>query len=243
MQKSGKKVIAAGPGNPPVVVDEHADLEVAARGIVDGASFDNCVLCTGEKEVFVVASVADTLFALIRKDPRAHELTKLQMDSLGKKMFLKDEKSGELMMNRNLVGRNANVIAREIGLDLPDSVALLWGEVPQDHVTIREEQLMPVLPFARVKDVETAIDLAIKAEGGNHHTAAMYSLNVANLSRMARKGQFSIFVKNGPTYMGLGMGEGYATMSIGTPTGDGLTSARHFTRPVRCALVDQFRIV
>ena len=146
-------------------------------------------------------------------------------------------------MNRDLVGRNANVIAREIGLDLPDSVALLWGEVPQDHVTIREEQLMPVLPFARVQNVETAIDLAIKAEGGNHHTAAMYSLNVANLTRMARKGQFSIFVKNGPTYMGLGMGEGYATMSIGTPTGDGLTSARQFTRPVRCALIDQFRIL
>jgi acyl-CoA reductase-like NAD-dependent aldehyde dehydrogenase len=36
--QSGKRAICAGPGNPPVVVDETADIDQAGRGIVRGAS-------------------------------------------------------------------------------------------------------------------------------------------------------------------------------------------------------------
>ena len=60
---SGKKVIAGGPGNPPAVVDETANLEIAARGIVAGASIDNNIICTAEKETFCVESVVDRLLA------------------------------------------------------------------------------------------------------------------------------------------------------------------------------------
>ena len=70
----------------------------------------------------------------------------------------------------------------------------------------------------------------------------MYSTDTCNLTRMARRMQCSIFVNNASTLYGLGMGEGYASMSIGTPTGDGITKTSHFVRPLHCCLVDAFRI-
>lgn len=228
-----RKTICAGPGNPPVIVDETADFAMAARGIVDGASFDNCVLCTGEKEVIVTEAAAEKFLAELKKEPRAHELTREQMDNLAEIVF----------SNKKFVGKDAAVIARAIGLEVPDSVRVLWGEVPASHAFVRIEQLMPVLPVSRAPDIESAIALAKEVEGGNHHTASIYSMHVGNITQAARELACSIFVKNGPNFMGLGMGEGFASMSIGTPTGDGLTKPSHFSRPLHCSMVGYLRIV
>ena len=228
-----RKTICAGPGNPPVIVDETADFAAAAKGIVDGASFDNCVLCTGEKEVIVTEAAADKFLAELRKEPRAYEISRAQMDQLSEKVLI----------NKKFVGKDAAVIARELGLSLPDSVRLLWGEVPADHAFVRVEQLMPVLPVSRASDIDSAIAIAKEVEGGHHHTASIYSMHVGNITKAARALACSVFVKNGPNYMGLGMGEGFASMSIGTPTGDGLTKPSHFSRPLHCSMVGYFRIV
>ncbi len=235
-----RKTICAGPGNPPVIVDETADFPAAAKGIVDGASFDNNVLCTGEKEVIVTEAAAEKLLAELRKDPNGFELSREQMDALAKKVFNLEGK--EPTLNREFVGKNASVIARAIGLAVPDSVRLLWGEVGENHPFIWIEQLMPVLPVTRVSTVDRAIALAKEVEGGNHHTASIYSMHVGNITKAAREMACSIFVKNGPNYMGLGLGEGFASMSIGTPTGDGLTKPTHFSRPLHCSMVGFLRI-
>ncbi|MBI2118734.1 MAG: aldehyde dehydrogenase [Elusimicrobia bacterium] len=237
-----RKTICAGPGNPPVIIDDTADLKSAAKGIVDGASFDNCVLCTGEKEVIVVESVASALYKELRNDSRVYELSSSQMDELAKIVFQTNEKA-ENILNRDYVGKNANKIASALGLELSDSIRLLWGEVPNDHAFIWTEQLMPVLPITLVANIDKAIELAKEVEGGNHHTASIYSLHVGNITKAARGLACSIFVKNGPNFMGLGMGEGFATMSIGTPTGDGLTKPSHFSRPLHCSMVGYLRIV
>ncbi len=103
---------------------------------------------------------------------------------------------------------------------------------------------MPVLPLVRMKNVDEAIDLAVECEHGFRHTAMMHSLNVKKLSKMARLMNCSIFVKNGPCYSGLGKGgAGFTSFTIASPTGEGLTRARTFTRERRCTLVDYFRIV
>jgi propionaldehyde dehydrogenase len=237
------KTIAAGPGNPPVIVDETAVFPKCAQDIITGSSFDNQVLCTAEKEVIVTAAARERFLSAMLSDARAYELTSAQMDQLASKVIVEGGKGcKEPRLNREFIGKNANVIARALGLELPDSVRLLWGEVPNDHPWVWTEQLMPVLPVTVSRDVDSAIELAIAAEGGHHHTAAMHSMNVDHLTRMARRIQCSIYVKNAPTLYGLGMGEGYATMSIGTPTGDGLTKASHFVRPLQCSLVGYFRI-
>ena len=237
------KTIAAGPGNPPVVVDETALFPQCATDIIFGASFDNNVLCISEKEVIVVEAARARFLESMRQDPRAFELSVAQMDALARLVIQAGTADApHPVMHHDYVGRDAAVIARGIGLQVPAGTRLLWGAVPDDHPFIRAEQLMPVLPVTFAADVDAAIELAYSAEGGNLHTAAMYSTNIGNLTRMGRRMQCSVFVKNAPTLYGLGLGEGYASMSIGTPTGDGITKPSHFVRPLHCCLVGYLRI-
>lgn len=237
------KTIAAGPGNPPVVVDETAIFPQCVEHIIFGASFDNNVLCIAEKEVIVVEAARVRFLEVLRNDPRAFELSSSQMDAVTALVVLnRDDQHTEPTMNRNYVGRDAAVIASGIGLNVPPTTRLLWGEVPNDHPLIWIEQLLPVLPVTFVKTVDSAIELACQAEAGNHHSAAMYSTNIGNVTRMGRRMQCSIFVNNASTLYGLGMGEGYASMSIGTPTGDGITKPTHFVRPLQFSLVDNLSI-
>ncbi|HEV8479601.1 MAG TPA: aldehyde dehydrogenase family protein [Candidatus Eisenbacteria bacterium] len=241
---SGKKVIAAGPGNPPVVVDETADLIAAGRDIVRGASLDNNVICTDEKEVFVVERAADALKASMLKHG-AYEVTGPKIDELRKLVLEKDNGARKhSVTNRKLVGRDAAVILKQIGIEVGPEIRLVIAEVPPDHPFIWTELLMPVMGVARVESAEKAMEWAVAAEHGFRHTASIYSKNVEHLSRMARMMDCSIFIKNAPNYAGLGMGgEGPTSFTIASPTGEGMTTARSFTRKRRCVLVDYFRIV
>ena len=241
---SGKKVIAAGPGNPPCVVDETADLAKAGKDIVDGASFDNNVICICEKEIIVVASVADRLKEEMKKNG-AYELNEEQIKKITELVISEPGGTGkEGAANKKYVGKNADYIAKDIGLIVPASTRLLLCEVGREHPLVWTEQLMPVMPLVRVKDVDAAIDLAVECEHGFKHTAIMHSLNIAKLTKMARVMNCSIFIKNGPSYAGLGFGgAGFASFTIASPTGDGVTRARTFTRERRCTVVDYFRII
>ena len=238
---SPKKAVIAGPGNPPVVVDETADIRKAARDIVDGAGFDNNVLCIGEKQVFVVESVADELKSeMVRYS--AYELNAGQIEQLTEHAFTRTD-DGKLHPNRELVGRCAYVLAERIGLRVDQQLRLLIGETGVDHPFVQEEQMMPFLPIVRVPNVDQAIRAAIDSEHGFFHTAVIHSRNIENMHNMARAANTTVFVKNGPSYAGLGLGgEGFGTYSIAGPTGEGLTSARTFTRQRRCSLIDYFRI-
>ena len=237
------KTIAAGPGNPPVVVDETAIFPHCVQEIIFGASFDNNVLCIAEKEVIVVEAAKGRFLECMREDSRAFELSASEMDALTRIVILEgDAGCSGPVMNRDYVGRDAALLAGAIGLDLPPTTRLLWGEVANDHPLIFAEQLMPLLPVTSVGNLDAAIELACLAEAGNHHSAAMYSTDIMNLTRMGRRLGCSIYVTNASTLYGLGMGEGYASMSIGTPTGDGITKPSHFVRPMQCSLVDSLRI-
>jgi aldehyde dehydrogenase len=241
---SGKRAICAGPGNPPAVVDETADIAKAARDIVKGASFDNNVVCTDEKEIIVVASVADALIGELKHNNvllvGGHQLRQLE-----KALFAEFPKPGCAgAMRKEFVGKNPSILMRAIGVTIGADVRLLVAEVPRDHPLVWTEQLMPLLPLVRVRTADEAIDLGVAAEGNRLHTATMHSKNLDNLSRMAREINCSIFVKNGPNLAGLGYGgEGPTSFSIATPTGEGMTDARSFSRIRRCTLVDAFRIV
>lgn len=242
--QSGKRAICAGPGNPPVVVDETADIDLAGRGIVRGASFDNNVICTDEKEAFVVASVADRLLGAMQQNG-AVVLSEPQSRQMENVIFR--ERHGPwapATINRDLIGRNAGMILSLIGVSAGDEVRLVVLDVPPSHPLVWTEQMMPVFPVVRVANADEAIDRAVAAERGFRHTAGMYSRNIDKLSRMARLCDCSIFVKNGPNYAGLGEGgEGYTSFTISSPTGEGMTGPRTFSRERRCVLVDHFRIV
>lgn len=240
---SGKRAICAGPGNPPAVVDETADIEKAAHDIVWGASTDNNIICTDEKETIVVASVADQLIAAMGRNS-AMVLPKQRLPELEKAMFTEvggpRQKSKH---NKDLIGKNAGVILAKLGITVPDSVRLIVVEVDEGNTLLWTEQMMAVMPVCRVANVDRAIDFAVEVESGNRHTATMHSRNVEKLSRMAKACDCSIFVKNGRSQAGLGLdGEGYCSFTIASPTGEGLTGPRSFSRWRRCTLVDSFRI-
>ena len=241
---SGKKAICAGPGNPPVVVDETADIAKAGRDIVAGASLDNNIICIDEKEAIVVDSVADALKSEMKKHG-VHELTGRDIDRITD-LVIKERHPAphESVVNKKWVGKDAAAILKELGISAPPDLRLILVDVARDHPLLWTEQLMPVFPLTRVKNADEGIDLAVEMEHGFRHTASMFSRNIEKLSRIARVINCSIFIKNGPNYAGLGLGgEGYTSFSIASPTGEGLTSAKDFTRVRRCTLVDYFRIV
>ncbi|MCX7712217.1 MAG: aldehyde dehydrogenase EutE [Chthoniobacterales bacterium] len=240
--RTGKRAICAGPGNPPVVVDETADIERAARSIIQGASYDNNLLCIGEKEVFVVDSVADKLIAAL-KAAGAVQLNDEQIAALTKAAFIFPEGQGcgcaHPVVNKKLVGADAATLAQTIGLNVPPHTELLFGETHADHLFVQEEQMMPFIPIVRVRNVDEAIEQAIRAEHGYKHTAIMHSQNIANLTRMAQLVDTTLFIKNGPCMTGLGLGgEGFLSFSIATPTGEGVTTPMTFTRSRRCVMVE-----
>jgi acyl-CoA reductase-like NAD-dependent aldehyde dehydrogenase len=242
--QSGKRSICAGPGNPPVVVDETADLEQAGRDIVRGASFDNNIICIDEKEVFAVASIADELKRVMGRHG-AYEIDSRQLNRLVTSIFEQVPPAGQHgAMNKAFIGKNANVLLKEVGVDAGDEVRLVLVEVERDHPLVLSEQMMPILPLVRVRDADEGVDLAKVAEHGFRHTAVMHSKNLDYLSRMAREMDCSIFVKNGPSFAGVGYGgEGFCSFTIASPTGEGPTSPISFSRLRRCVLKDYFRIV
>lgn len=244
--KSGKRCLAAGPGNPPVIVDETADLEKAGQKIVDGCSLDNNIVCIAEKEVFVVDAVADGLKAAMKK-AGGHELRPFELDKLLKTCLdgYEGPHGPRARARKDSVGRDASVLAARIGLTIPSATKVLFCDVGNNpkHPLVQTEQLMPILPIVRVPDFDAAYDAALDAEHGYSHTAMIHSTNLDRVTRFGRAANCSIFIVNGSCYNGLGLeGEGPTAWSITTPTGEGCTTPRNFARKRRLALVGALRI-
>jgi aldehyde dehydrogenase len=240
--RSPKRAIVAGPGNPPVVVDETADLERAARCIVQGAAYDNNLLCIGEKEVFAVTAIFDELMNAMDRG-KAYRLDKGQIAALTKVAFVSTEKD-KLVVNKDLIGQDAAVLAERAGIKVPADTEVLFGETDEAHPFVDQEQMMPFVPFVRVPDVDTAIALARKYEHGFKHTSIIHSRNVETITRMGREMDTTLFIQNGPSMAGLGSGgEGYLSFSIATPTGEGVTTPLTFTRQRRSSTIGSLRVI
>lgn len=244
--QTGKRAICAGPGNPPVLVDETADLDRAARNVIFGAAYDNNLLCIGEKEVFVLDGVFHQFMAALEKHA-ALRLSDAQVEQLAKAAFVFPAGQGagcpHPVVSRELIGRDPAVLARAAGANLPQGTQLLFAETSPEHLFVEEEQMMPFLPIVRVKTVEEGIALAKNAEHGYRHSAMIHSHDVSHMTAMAKALETTLFVKNGSCVAGLGNGgEGYSNFSIATTTGEGICNPRTFTRVRRCVMVDNLRI-
>ncbi len=242
--RSGKKVIAAGPGNPPVLVDHTACPDRAARAIIEGAGFDNNILCIAEKEIFVVEKAWDRFLAAMER-AGAVRLNRLQVQALTEKAFRRSER-GHWVVNRDLVGKNASVLAQAAGiLGLPEQVRILFGETDFDHPFVQEEQMMPFLPVVRVRDGDEGIRMAAAAEHGYRHTAMIHSHDLDLITRYAQALDTSIVVVNGSSLAGNGppAGAGYFSHTISSPTGEGVCTPRNFARVRRLSVQGALRFV
>ncbi len=210
---SGKRGIGAGAGNPPVVVDETADIKKAAIDIVNGCTFDNNLPCIAEKEVVAVSQIADELIYHMIENG-CYVASKEEQDKLVATVLTPKG------LNRKCVGRDAKTLLSMIGVTAPENTRCIIFEGPKEHPLIAEELMMPILGIVRAKDVDDAIEQAVWLEHGNRHSAHMHS-------------------KNAPSYAALGFGgEGFCTFTIASRTGEGLTSASTFTKRRRCVMSD-----
>ncbi|HXG48723.1 MAG TPA: aldehyde dehydrogenase family protein [Methylomirabilota bacterium] len=244
--QTGKRAICAGPGNPPVFVDDTACMKRAARAIIQGASYDNNLLCIGEKEVFALESIADKLMAQMEQNC-AVRLTSAQLDALTKAAFTFTPGQGggcaHASVNRDFIGKDASVLAKAAGVNIPSGTQLLFAETDANHPFVVEEQMMPFLPIVRVKSLEEGVARSLEAEHGYKHTSIIHSHDVEAMTAMGRALDTTLFIKNGPCMAGLGLGgEGYLSYSIATPTGEGVTNPKTFCRVRRCVMVDNLRI-
>jgi len=242
---SGKRAIVAGPGNPPVVVDETADLARAARNIIQGATYDNNLLCIAEKEVFVVDQVFDAMLQAMEQ-AGAVRLNSSEIDNLTREAIttVGEGDHRHEVAAKEFIGKDAAVLARAAGRQISSEVELLFGETDETNPFVPVEQMMPFLPFVRVRDIDEAIAKAKHYEHGFRHTSIIHTNNVRNMTKMGRAMDTTLFVKNGPCMAALGLGgEGYISFSIATPTGEGVTTPLTFTRERRCSLIEDLHIL
>jgi aldehyde dehydrogenase len=242
---SGKRAVVAGPGNPPVVVDETADLDHAARCIIDGASFDNNLLCIAEKQVFVVSSVFDAMMTAMERAGavrlNASEVDRLTQAAL---QVVGEGADAHYVARKELLGQDASKLAAAAGKQVGHDVLVVFGETNFEHPFVQTEQMMPFLPFVRCRDFDEAVAMAQESEHGYRHTSIIHSRNVRNMTKMARAMDTTLFVTNGPCMAALGLGgEGYLSFSIAGPTGEGVTTPLTFTRERRCSLIDDLFIL
>lgn len=240
-----KRAIVAGPGNPPVVVDETADLDRAARCIIQGAAYDNNLLCIAEKQVFVVEKVFDAMMAAMERAGAVRlnaaevaAFTKAAITTVGEGEHKHD------VPHRDFLGQDAVKLAAGIGKTIPQSAELIFGETDESNPFVPVEQMMPFLPFVRARNIDHAIEMAVRSEHGFRHTAIIHSHDVTNMTKMGKAVDTTLFVKNGASMAGLGLGgEGYISFSIAGPTGEGITTPLTFTRERRCSMIDNLRIL
>ncbi|HUG67441.1 MAG TPA: aldehyde dehydrogenase family protein [Pirellulaceae bacterium] len=240
---SGKRAIVAGPGNPPVVVDETADLDNAARCIIQGGAYDNNLLCIAEKEVFVVEQVFDRMMQAMERAGAAR-LNAREVDELTRNAIVKVGDDNHDAPAKDFLGQDAAVLARGAGKSVSQNTELLFGETDESNPFVPVEQMMPFIPFVRCRTINEAIEKARHYEHGFRHTAIIHSHNVKNMTRMGKIMDVTLFVKNGPCMAALGLGgEGYLSFSIAGPTGEGVTTPMTFTRERRCSMIDDLWIL
>ena len=234
---SGKRGIGAGAGNPPAVVDETADIRKAAEDIVNGCTFDNNLPCIAEKEIVAVDKIADELMNYMITEQGCYLASKEEQDRLVATVLTPKG------LNRKCVGRDAKTLLGMIGVTVPDNIRCIVFEGEKEHPLIAEELMMPILGMVRAKDIDDAIEKAVWLEHGNRHSAHIHSKNIDNITKYAREIDTAILVKNAPSYAALGFGgEGYCTFTIASRTGEGLTSAKSFTKSRRCVMADSLCI-
>lgn len=226
----GKKAVCAGPGNPPAIVDETACLDRAAESIVNGASFDNNLLCIGEKIVVAVDSIADQLIEKMRA-VGAHLVTGNDAQRLVEYVIPDGHVAKEP------IGQDAAKILGKIGVSAPRDTKIALLELPADHALVVEEQLMPVVPLVRAKDFKQAVEYALKAEGGRGHTLVIHSRSIDRISALRNTYPCNVFVANGSSAAAEGIGgEGFLAMSLAGHTGEGFTNPATFVKKRRVAL-------
>ncbi len=178
---SGKPAVGVGAGNTPAIVDDSADIVLAASSILHSKTFDNGMICASEQSVIVLKGVYDKFKKEI-KARGAYFLNAEETDKVRKTILI----NGAL--NAKIVGQKAHTIAEMAGVKVPKATKVLIGEV--ESVELEEEfaheKLSPVLAMYKAEDFDDAVAKAEKliADGGYGHTSSLYINQLTQTEKM-----------------------------------------------------------
>jgi acyl-CoA reductase-like NAD-dependent aldehyde dehydrogenase len=179
---SGNPAIGVGPGNAPALVDASADIDAAARRIVESKSFDNSILCTNESVVVAEEAIADRLLSAFGKNGA-------YVAKLDEVAILRDLLFGKGGFNIDVIGKSAAEIGQKAGIRVPANARIIVAEIDRIGVDepLSKEKLCPVLGFVRAPHAEGAITLAralIRLSGAGH-SAAIHSSTPATILKFS----------------------------------------------------------
>ena len=178
---SGKPAVGVGAGNTPAIIDDTADVVLAANSIMHSKTFDNGMICASEQSVIVLDKVYDAVKAEF-KARGAYFLNPEETEKVRKTIII----NGAL--NAKIVGQRAPKIASLAGVTVPDSAKVLIGEVESVDISeeFAHEKLSPVLAMYRAKDFDDALDKAERliADGGFGHTSSIYLNQITEQAKL-----------------------------------------------------------
>ena len=237
LMTSGKKIIAAGDGNPPCIVDSSADVEKAVVGIIGSSVMENNIMCTAEKEIFVVADVYDKFIAALEKQ-RTRHLTTEESEILIKECLLPNP-DGTYSANKKYVGKDAAVILNAVGIKEDGDPLMAFFETDLMNPFVQTEQMMPIIPVVKCKDFEEALENAVFTENDRKHSASIWTKDLYHATEYGRRINTTVFAMNGGTTAPFGVdGSGTNAPTIATPTGEGITGPHAYARRRRFAMAD-----
>ena len=184
---SGRPALGVGAGNTPAIIDETAHIKMAVNSILISKTFDNGVICASEQSIIVLDKVYDE----VKKELAERGAYILKGEEINKvRSIILNERGG---LNADMVGQSAYKIAKMAGVDVPETVKVLVGEVTSVELEepFSHEKLSPVLAMYKATSFEEALDKADRLIelGGMGHTSVLYTDQVKNRDRVLTFGE------------------------------------------------------
>ena len=202
---SSNPAIGVGPGNAPVLVDDTADIDKAAKRIIESKSFDNSALCTNESVLIALESIDKRLCQALRQNG-AYICDADDVERLRRYLF------HDRGFNVETVGRDAVWIAKECGIRVPENIKVLVAPIGQIGVEepLSREKLCPVLAYHVVRTRSQAISQAraVLRIAGAGHSAAIHTSDETAAMEFAGAVEVYRVVVNAPCTQGAA---GFAT--------------------------------
>ncbi|MDY5305137.1 acetaldehyde dehydrogenase (acetylating) [Fusobacterium gastrosuis] len=191
---SGRPAIGVGPGNGPAYIEKSANVKEAVRKIMESKTFDNGVICASEQSVIVEPSNKEAVIDEFKRQG-GYFLSKEESDRLGRFLLRANG-----TMNPQIVGKDAQTLAKMVGLQIPESVKVLISE--QNTVShtnpYSREKLTTVLAFYVEENAEKACERALELleNEGKGHTLIIHSENKDIIREFALKKPVSRMLVN-----------------------------------------------
>ena len=197
---SGKPAIGVGAGNGPAYIHHSADICHALDCILRSKSFDNGTVCASEQSIIVEKDMEDR----VRQEAQSRGFYFMNKDEAGQLARLLFRPNGTL--NPEIVGKEAAILARMAGFNVPGSTKILVAREQEAGPTrpYSMEKLCPVLAFFVMPDEQSVLDKAIEVltHEGSGHTFAIHCSDEQVIQRFALQIPVSRFLVNTPAALG-----------------------------------------